>query len=140
MYTWLFIFILLVVIEAITPNLATIWFIPASAVSFLLAVFKLSLWLQITAFISISLILLFTTKPFFEKLLRRTPIERTNSFSLIGKEALVVEKINNLSETGAVRIEGKVWSARNACGDEEIEVGESVKIEDIQGVKLMCSK
>ncbi len=140
LYVWLFIFLVFVVLEAVTPNLATIWFIPAAALSFLLAAFKVPLWIQIAAFIVTSLVLLFTTKPFFEKLLRKAPIERTNSYSLIGKTAMVVEKIDNLSEMGAVRIEGKVWSARNIVDNSEIEIGETVKIEDIQGVKLMCSK
>ncbi len=139
-YVWLFILVVTIILEAITPNLATIWFIPAALLSFILAVFKVPLWIQIAVFISSSLILLFTTKPFFEKLLRRNPIEHTNSMSLIGKTALVVEKIDNISEKGAVRIEGKVWSARNIESDTEIEVGETVQIKEIQGVKLMCSK
>ncbi len=139
-YVWLFILVVTIVLEAITPNLATIWFIPAAIISFILAVFHIPLWIQIAAFISTSLILLFTTKPFFEKLLRRGPVEQTNSFSLIGKSAQVVERIDNLSEKGAVRIEGKVWTARNIENNDPIEEGETVTVSDIQGVKLMCTK
>ena len=85
-------------------------------------------------------VLLFTTKPFFEKLLFKGNVEKTNADALIGKNALVIEEIDNVKETGAVKIEGKVWTARNAENGEIIEEGSQVKIIEIQGVKLMCAK
>ena len=139
-YIWLTVLVLCIVIEAITPNLVTIWFIPASFIAFLFAVFHAPSWLQVTAFISSGLILLFTTKPFFERLLHSAPAAKTNIDAIIGKNALVVEEIDNISECGAVKVDGKVWSARNILSDDTIKVGEIVEVKEIQGVKLMCSK
>ena len=126
-------------VEAVTPNLVTIWFIPAAFVSFLLAVFKLPLWSQVAAFIATGLLLLFTTKPFFEKLLKSRPASKTNVDAIIGKSAAVVEEIDNIAECGAVRIEGKVWSARNIADNTVIPVGAIVEIRAVEGVKLMCA-
>lgn len=138
-YAWLFILVLCVVVEAATPNLVTIWFIPAAFVAFLFAVFNLPLWSQIAAFIATGLLLLFTTKPFFEKILRARPASKTNTDALIGKSAAVIEEIDNIAEIGAVKIEGKVWSARNLDGNAVIPVGSIVEIKKIEGVKLMCA-
>ncbi len=60
-----------------------------------------------------------------------------NADSLIGKSGVVQEPINNLAETGSVKIAGLVWSARSA-GGEEIPAGTVVLIRNIQGVKLIC--
>jgi membrane protein implicated in regulation of membrane protease activity len=139
-YIWLSILILCIIVEAVTPNLVTIWFIPASLIAFLFAVFNAAPWLQVTSFISSGLILLITTKPFFEKLLKARPAAKTNADALIEKKAIVVEDIDNLAETGAVKVEGKVWTARNARSSDIIKVGEIVQIKSIEGVKLMCTK
>ena len=117
----------------------TIWFIPAAFVSFLFAVFNLPLWSQVSAFIATGLLLLITTKPFFERVLKSRPASKTNTDALIGKSAAVVEEIDNIAEIGAVKIEGKVWSARNAENDTVIPVGTIVEIRAIEGVKLMCT-
>lgn len=117
----------------------TIWFIPAAFVAFIFAVFNLPLWSQIAAFIATGLLLLITTKPFFEKLLKARPAAKTNADALIGKSAAVIEEIDNVSEIGAVKIEGKVWSARNVENDTVIPVGTIVEIRAIEGVKLMCA-
>lgn len=139
-YIWIVILILAIVIELITPNLATIWFIPASLIALLLSLIKAPLWLQTGAFVVSGFVLLFTTKPFFEKLLFKGKVEKTNADALIGKTALVIEAINNIEEKGAVKIDGKIWSARNAENSEIIEEGAQVKLIEIQGVKLMCTK
>ena len=55
----------------------------------------------------------------------------------IGKEAVVTETIDNLSGTGAVRLDGKIWSARLIGEDERAEVNEKVRVKKIEGVKLI---
>ncbi len=139
-YIWISVLVISIVIEMLTPNLATIWFIPASLIALVLSLINAPLWLQIGAFVVSGLVLLFTTKPFFEKLLFKGKIEKTNADALIGKTALVIEAINNIEEKGAVKIEGKVWTARNAENDDVIEENAQVKIVEIQGVKLICTK
>ncbi len=82
---------------------------------------------------------LVTTKPLFEKILKVVPTQKTNADALIGKTASVIEDIDNLNENGAVKVEGKVWTARNADGNSVIPSGKFVTVREIKGVKLMCS-
>ena len=53
----------------------------------------------------------------------------------IGQEALVTEQIDNLRETGAIRINGVLWTAKSA-DDTQIPIGMRVVIERIEGAKV----
>ena len=49
---------------------------------------------------------------------------------------VVTEPIDNLNATGAVQLEGKVWTARSVDGS-LIPVDAKVKVERIEGVKVL---
>ena len=76
----------------------------------------------------------FIFKKYFE-----SKITPTNLDAVIGETAVVVEEISNTEETGAVKIQGKVWSARSENG-EVIEKDAIVSVVEIKGVKLICKK
>ena len=61
----------------------------------------------------------------------------TNADSLIGETATVTEDIDNLSETGAAKIRGLVWTARSSDDGVRIESGKHVKVKEIRGNKLI---
>jgi len=65
---------------------------------------------------------------------------RTNAESLIGQEAVVIERIDNVRGTGHVRIGGMEWTARSVRADQTIEEGEIVMVRAIEGVKLIVGK
>ena len=65
---------------------------------------------------------------------------KTNLDSLAGKQAVVISSINNLNETGRVVVEGKEWMARSTDISKTFEEGEIVRIQSIQGVKLMVEQ
>lgn len=60
--------------------------------------------------------------------------------SLIGKEAVVTETINNLKNTGAADIHGVTWTARTDSNLDTVEKDSIVVIERIDGVKLIVKK
>ena len=64
---------------------------------------------------------------------------QTNANSLIGKKASVIQEIDNLAQTGQVRINDIEWTARSA-DDEKIGEGTVVTIEEIRGVKLIVKQ
>ncbi|MGP1611494.1 MAG: NfeD family protein [Catonella sp.] len=132
---WLMAFIILVVMEFLTMGLTTIWFAVGALVAFFASLFGVSLWVQIILFLVISLVVLVVYRPLAVKYVnsRRT---KTNVDDLIGKEAKVVELINNLNQTGRVVLNGMDWSARTTIGG-IIEVDTIVKVVDVQGVKLI---
>lgn len=136
---WLVILVLLVLIELATMGLTTVWFAGGALVAAVIAAFNGPLWAQIGAFIVVSLLLLVFTRPIAVKYFN---VERTktNSESLIGMQAIVTERIDNLKSTGTVVLNGQEWTARSPHQDMAIEEGVVVEVRDIQGVKLIVEQ
>lgn len=101
------------------------------------ALLHAELWLQITLFFAVSVVLLTALRPLVKKYLRPRTV-RTNAAGNIGREAIVTEAIDNLHETGAVRLSGVEWSARSADGS-PVAAGTVVRIDAIEGVKLIVT-
>ena len=74
-------------------------------------------------------------RPLLKKYLRVKP-SRTNADRLLGQEALVTEDIDNLRETGAIRINGVLWTAKSV-DDTQISAGSRVVIARIEGAKVL---
>lgn len=136
---WLGAVVLLLVIEAITMGLTTIWFAGGALVAFFVALAGGPLMLQIGVFLVISTLLLIFTRPAAAKFMNQK-VERTNVDSLIGKHAVVTETVDNLKGTGRVQIGGADWKARS--GEESLILGkdEIVKVSRVDGVKLIVNK
>lgn len=136
---WLIAMIVLLIIEAVVPGLISIWFALGALAALVAALFHAPFWLQVVWFLVVSILTLLLTRPFVKKYVnnRVTP---TNADIVIGKEAVVTEAIDNLQEKGAVRLEGKIWTARMADENAGAEVGETVRILRIEGVKLITEK
>ena len=64
----------------------------------------------------------------------------TNADRSIGRIAVVTERIDNLAATGAVQLDGVVWTARSADDAVIIESGERVTVRAIAGVKLIVER
>lgn len=135
---WLIIVILLVIAEFATATLTTIWFAGGALAGLVLAAIGAPLWLQAAVFAALSALLLFLTRPLAEKI--KGNAVRTNADRLIGKEAVVIESIDNIEGTGAVRVDGQEWTARSVNAGHKIEKGEIVMVRSISGVKLMVGR
>ena len=103
---WLIGFVFLVIIEAATMALTTIWFAGGALAAFLLSLFHVSLEMQLLGFVIVSFVLLIFTRPFALKCLSGR-VTRTNADSLIGSEVRVTEEINNQKGTGTVLAGGQ---------------------------------
>ena len=85
-----------------------------------------------------SVLLLALTRPLAAEYLNKDRI-RTNADSLIGKTAVVKQKIDNLNAQGQVSVEGQEWTARSV-EDKVIPENALVEIMEINGVKLMVKE
>ncbi|MFA7636994.1 MAG: NfeD family protein [Monoglobales bacterium] len=132
-FLWLIITIVLFTIEALTVNLTTIWFGFGAIVAMVAASLGGSMQFQVVLFILTTIVLLIFTRPLAVKYIKKTS---TNIDGLVGKQAIVTERIDNLAGTGQVKIDGNVWSARSENGF-IIEEREVVDIIKISGVKLI---
>ena len=136
---WLEILAVLLIIEAATVGLITVWFAGgalAAAIASGAGAGAVTQWLL---FLAVSLVLLFFTRPLAVRYMKRG-IPRTNVNSLIGKKAVVIQKIDNLSQTGQVRINDIEWMARTESDGEKIPEESVVEIEAVRGVKLIVKK
>ena len=135
---WLIVLAVLLIIEAITVGLTTIWFAGGALIAAVLSWMGMGIAVQWGAFLLISLVLLIFTRPLAMKYFNKETIQ-TNANSLIGKKAVVIQEIDNLAQTGQVRINDIEWTARSA-DDEKIGEGTVVTIEEIRGVKLIVKQ
>ena len=133
---WIIALVLFVIIEMGTAALTTIWFAGGALVALILSALKMPVLIQVIAFLIVSLILVFVTRPLAEKYVNKRAV-KTNAESLIGKEAVVSEAINNLQQTGQVLVGGQEWTARTEENSEVIGAGTVVVIKRIEGVKLI---
>lgn len=131
---WLILLVALVTGEAITVGLTFIWFAVGAMGGLLVAVLNGPVWLQIVVFLALSALTLILVRPVAAKLL--TPgISPTNADRVLSQIALVTEEINNIAETGQVKLFGQVWTARSENG-EVIPAQSRVRILRIEGVKV----
>ena len=132
---WLAVFVLLIVIELATMGLTTIWFAGGAVAGFIASMLGANVVIQAVVFFVVSIVLLIFTRP-FAVLYINSNKTKTNIDGLIGQEALVLEEINNIRETGCARLEGKEWTARSV-DDTVIPADTVVIVERIEGVKLI---
>ena len=132
---WLILAGLFLAVEFGTVALISVWFVGGALAAMLIALLGGLLWLQIIVFLLVSAILLVLLRPFLQKYV--TPYKtRTNVEALTGQEAVVTEGIDNLAGAGAIRLGGKIWTARSADG-RPIETGCVVTVLRVEGVKAI---
>lgn len=130
-WIWLGLVITLTLIEVLTTNLVTIWYIVSALVSLILAFFVDSYLIQFSVFVILGTVLLFTTRDYLVKLIVKKR-EKTNLDRVVGMTGVVTEEITN-KKSGEVKVDGKRWTA---IADKKIKVDSTVKVLEIDGVKL----
>lgn len=132
---WLAVLCISLLIEAATPQLVAIWFSVASVIALILAILGVPLWVQGLVFIILALILAIVTRPLYRKYVKPR-IQRTNADMVIGQQAVVTERVDNIAATGIAKVSGNTWTARSVDGS-VIEAGEHATVVRIEGVKIM---
>ena len=135
-YFWTILTVVFGIIEAFTSQLVSIWLAGGAFAALIVSLAGVdSVFAQAIVFILVSALFLIFTKPIVGKMRSKTNV-RTNADALIGKTAVVNEEIDNLKETGTVKLNGVVWSARST-DQSPVESGAVVTIERIEGVRLI---
>lgn len=136
---WLAVAIVLLVVEIITLGLTTIWFAGGALVACVAAALQADFLVQMMLFLVVSVVMLFFTRPVAMRYMNKNRT-KTNSESLVGKEAVVLQEINNLKASGQVQLNGIEWTARAENMEDVIEKGAIVCIKKIEGVKLIVTR
>ena len=132
---WIAALVVFLVVEAVSAGLVSIWFAAGALAALICALLHGPVWLQAIWFVVVSGVTLILTRPLVKKYVNAKSVA-TNADRNIGRTAVVTERIDDLAGTGAVKLDGVLWTARSSDG-EPIEVGTAVTVREIQGVKLM---
>jgi membrane protein implicated in regulation of membrane protease activity len=91
-------------------------------------------------FLVVSVIMLAALRPVARSHLRHPAQLRTGTAALVGRTAMVVERIANDEGVGAVRLDGEMWTARAYDEDEVIEAGKRVQVIEIRGATALVAE
>jgi membrane protein implicated in regulation of membrane protease activity len=106
----------------------------AAAVSFA----GVGVLLSAIVFVAASGIVFGALRPVAQRHRRLPPSIRTGAAALVGRPAVVLERIANEEGVGCVKIDGgEVWTARSYDEDEVIDAGERVEVVEIRGATAL---
>ena len=98
---------------------------------------ELAAWI---AFVFASMLTLAVVRPIALSHMKVPPQLRTGAAALVGKSAIVIERISNHEGVGCVKIEGEVWTARSLYEDQVIEPGTRVEVVQIKGATALVAE
>ena len=124
---WLAMIVVAVVVEAMTNQLVSIWFVLGGIAALIANLCGAPLYVQWILFVVVSAIALVCTRPLVRKLTRFRQI------------AVVTQEINNTAAAGQAKVLGSIWTARSARGT-VIPAGTEVVVRAIEGVKIIVEE
>ena len=138
-WIWLGIFVLSVIIEAVEPDLVSIWFAAGALLAIILSIIPgVPFWVEIIVFLVVSFVLIFALRPLAKKYLFKKEI-KSNIEEKIGEKCVVIKAINELAH-GEVKLNGVIWTAIARNKKEVFEEQSVVTIVGIDGNKLIVEK
>jgi len=143
MDAWLF-WILLAVILAAGEVMSLSFYLAPFAVGALLAsvaaLAGTGAVVAMLVFLVSSGLLLGFARPIARRHLRTPAQLRTGTAALVGHSAIVTQRVDNDAQSGAVKLDGEVWTARAYDEDEVIEAGRRVHVVEISGATALVSE
>lgn len=137
-WVWLGILVVLLIIEAATMGITTIW----GAISALIMVFVSRtgmgiLW-QILLFLVMTIVLLFTTRPLLIKKLKLGRV-RTNVDSMLLQEVVVTKTVSRFEKGEAKGKNGVIWTV-TSNEENDIPVGTICTVKAVEGNTLIIKR
>ena len=135
---WILAIVVFLILEASASALISIWFAGGSLAALIAAMCGAGVPAQLLVFLTVSVVCVI--------LLRRVALktfgnkkEKTNLDRIIGQEVLITRTVDNTAREGTASINDVEWKVKSGNG-EIIPAGETAKVTDIEGVKLIVTK
>ena len=125
----------LIIGEIFSAGFFLIWFGIGAAVAGILTILGLSAVWQWGSFIVISGVLFVATRQFADHFTKEQP-PGIGADRLIAKEGIVLEKIDNINNTGRIQIGKKEWKADSET-EEVIPEGKRVNVTGVDGTHVV---
>ncbi|MFA5481561.1 MAG: NfeD family protein [Bacilli bacterium] len=138
-WIWLGIFVLSIIIEAIEPDLVSIWFAAGALLAIILSVIPgVPFWVEIIVFLVAGFVLIFSLRPLAKKYLIKKET-MSNIDEKIGVKCVITKAITAFS-FGEVKINGVVWTVVANEKSLVIDEGAVVTVIGVDGNKLIVKK
>jgi membrane protein implicated in regulation of membrane protease activity len=95
--------------------------------------------MQLVVFAVLTLASFGLLRPIAKRHMYTPPQIRTGTAALVGRNAIVLERIANDEGLGTVRLEGEVWTARSLDDDQVIPEGTKVQVVEIRGATALVT-
>ena len=138
LYIWLAVTAAALIVEFMTAELVSVWFVGGGLVAMLLAGLGLDWYVHVPAFIVVSFLLMLCFRRLVMKKLNKGEV-KTNAETVIGKEYELLTAIG-FNQAGSIKINGVVWTAVAEDDNAEIPVGTKVVIQKIEGNKYIVKE
>ncbi|UCE40600.1 MAG: NfeD family protein [Candidatus Aminicenantes bacterium] len=134
-WIWMAVAALFVVGEIFTQGFFLLWFGIGAAVAGILAILGLGVGWQLGAFVVVSGVLFVVSRRFAEKISKEQP-QGIGADRFVGLEGTVLEEIDNVKNTGRVRVQKDEWRADSETG-ELIPEGEQIVVTRLDGTHMV---
>ena len=135
---WTIVAIVLVIAEMVTLSFFLAPFAGGAFLAALVSAVGAGTILAWAIFVITALVLLLLLRPVARSHVKTPARIRKGSAALVGRQAIVVERVVNENAVGAIRLSnGEVWTARCYEHGYAIEVGEHVEIVEIRGATAL---
>lgn len=131
---WIFVAIVFIILELITTSFFLVWFGVSAIVAAILNYLGFDIYVQVIAFVVVSLILILSTRKFANRISPESK-KKTTAERLIGKDAKVTRQFD--ANTFVVEVAGEEWSAHS---NDPIMVGDTVRVVGINSIILIVEK
>ena len=134
-WVWMAIAALFIVGEIFTQGFFLLWFGIGAAVAGIFAILGLGVGWQLGAFVVVSGVLFVVSRRFAEKVSKKQP-PGIGADRFVGLEGIVLEEIDNVKNTGRVRVQKDEWRADSETG-EIIAEGEQIVVTRLDGTHMV---
>ncbi len=134
-FIWIGFAVLMIICEAFTTQLVSIWFVIGAACAAVTTIFTDSILIQSAVFLVVSLIALLVTRPLVKRFKKSGKTVNTNADRLIGQTGVMLTDINDTEDVGRAKVGGEIWTVKS--GRVPLEKDSKITVLSIEGVKLI---
>jgi membrane protein implicated in regulation of membrane protease activity len=95
--------------------------------------------ISFVVFAAVTALIFGVVRPIARRHVRMPPHVRTGTAALIGRPAIVLERIANREGVGCVKLDGEIWTARAYDDEKVFDAGEQVEVVEIRGATALVT-
>lgn len=139
---WIYIYVgiiaLALVVEFLTTDMLTIWFVGGGIISLILSSLGVEWYIHIPVFLLSSLVLILSFRKIVLRFLDKGD-SKLNADAQFGKEVILLSSIS-FNKPGTIKVNDVIWTAVSENERDEISEGAIVRIKNLKGNKYVVEE